>query len=372
MQSHKHMLREYEREYFNPKRLAVASSSSHVVASTAASVPHRLRLSHRDFLPLARDALLFFSVLPKDAFLMIAELLRCRRRGVVRDPNALQFDRAVLRSFKWPMSWLCLDQSENLVLPLYTKNEVHVYSQLGTLVRKVGVPKVHHNSPYACVVDSRGRLFVSESKRACVMVFRADGSPEGSIGNSYDISGARGLDLSLDELVLYVVSFHSGTVKSYRTDTGALVGRIGNGRLKSPMGVAVLSNGHIAVSSCHHNSELFIFTADGAVVRSFGYGELDYPRQIAVDSRDNLYVTNGGPCDVVVYSPDGRKIGRLGHDASGKYTTTKTTPSGYDDTRNGGTADGQFLIPSGIAIDSQGNVIVAEYKGRRVQFFKSV
>src|SRR5262249_55049224 len=98
-------------------------------------------------------------------------------RGKVQNPGALQFERVVVERLKTPLSMLCFDSSDNILLPLHDQNEVHVYSKHGQFVRKIG-DVGDHRWPCACVASSCGRVFVSEHKANCVKVFGADGIME--------------------------------------------------------------------------------------------------------------------------------------------------------------------------------------------------
>jgi sugar lactone lactonase YvrE len=298
---------------------------------------------------LALDPTSLLSVFPLDVRTLLSEFFRLRRCGRVANPAALVLARTVL---DWPQNlpvMLHFDCDDHLLLPLPYDHEVRVYDQQGQFIRKVGALYSDHEHPDACVADSRGRVFVSEGGTRCVHVFNADGRFERAIGMG-EAPSVDGLDLSGDESILYVASAHSSIVKSYCTDTGAFLRDIGAGHVKEPTGVAVLSTGHIAVSSSVYDGKVHIFAADGAVVRSFGGGELMYPRQIAVDQGDNLYVVNANANNIVVFSADGRVIGRFG--------CNRVT-------------DGLYGYPWGVAIDSTGNVAVSEFAGRRVRLYKS-
>jgi DNA-binding beta-propeller fold protein YncE len=307
----------------------------------------RTHITPLDLDRLSRDPDCFFSAVPRDITIALAAFIRWRR-GWVCDPGALRFDRIMeYRPFCFPRL-LCFDHDDNILLPLSALNEVHAYDRQGRFVREVGRG---HYDPVACVVDSLGRVYVSEYDLRCVYVFSASGSLERVI-DSGNIHGLHGLALNEDDSILYVAAGASDVVKSYRTDTGAFLCDIF--RVQWPFGVVVLScSGHIAVTTHHNRSgAVHIFTPTGIETMVFGVAELTIPRQIAVDAADNLYVANETSNTVVVYSSvDGRVIGKFG---------------------SGDSSAADFLEePLGVAIDSTGAVAVAERSSTRVHFFKS-
>ena len=83
---------------------------------------------------------------------------------------------------------------------------------------------------------------------------------------------------------------------------------------------------------------------------SFGFGDGQFTglRGVAMDSSNNIYVTDSGNDRVQKFTSTGTYITQWG-----------SAGSGY----------GQFLGPYGVAMDRSGNVYVIDYHNYRVQKF---
>ncbi|MCA9344890.1 6-bladed beta-propeller, partial [Candidatus Saccharibacteria bacterium] len=79
-------------------------------------------------------------------------------------------------------------------------------------------------------------------------------------------------------------------------------------------------------------------------------GQFYYPKGVALDSSDNVYVTDSNNSRIQKFDSNGVFIAEWG---------------------SNGTDDGQFSNPTGITIDSQNNVYIADYDNDRVQKFDS-
>jgi hypothetical protein len=82
-----------------------------------------------------------------------------------------------------------------------------------------------------------------------------------------------------------------------------------------------------------------------------GDGEFAEPHGVAVDSADNVYLSDMGNFRVQKFDSNGNFITKWGSE---------------------GTGEGQFNIPEGIDIDSSGNVYVADTHNSRIQKFAIV
>jgi sugar lactone lactonase YvrE len=103
-------------------------------------------------------------------------------------------------------------------------------------------------------------------------------------------------------------------------------------------------------------------------------GEFSFPEDVAVDSAGNTYVADPSNNRIQKLDPSGGFAL-----AWGKDVVAGNAQSGYEvctaaaACKAGGTGGlgGEFYLPSGVAVDSSGNVYVADYANRRIQKFDS-
>jgi tripartite motif-containing protein 71 len=110
---------------------------------------------------------------------------------------------------------------------------------------------------------------------------------------------------------------------------------------------------------------IYEYTTAGVLVRKWGGygsdpGQLTFPEKLAIDAQGNLYVTEFG-------SPS------FGGSQGENDRIQKFSPTGTPLARWGtlGSGPGQFNGPVGIAIDSQGNIFVADVGNHRIQKLSS-
>jgi len=128
----------------------------------------------------------------------------------------------------------------------------------------------------------------------------------------------------------------------------------GPGELIWPAGLALDSQENVYVTDEWFN-RVFIFAKDGTFLRHWGAvgsgdGEFNGPSGIAIDQQDVLYIVDARNHRVQKFTKEGEFLTKWG---------------------SLGSAAGQFNAPWGITIDQQGNVYVADHKNHRVQKFTS-
>jgi DNA-binding beta-propeller fold protein YncE len=133
----------------------------------------------------------------------------------------------------------------------------------------------------------------------------------------------------------------------------------GEGEFRDPWGIAVAPDGAVYVADTW-NHRVQKFDAEGRFLLQWGHladagGQLGVepggfwgPRDIAISSSGNVYVTDTGNKRVQVFTPEGEFVTMFG---------------------GGGGAPGQMDEPVGIAIAADGSIYVADTWNRRVQRF---
>ncbi len=130
----------------------------------------------------------------------------------------------------------------------------------------------------------------------------------------------------------------------------------------------------------HGGSRLFQFDRNGAFVREIGQGIYGFlvAHAVRVDPQDNIWIVDEGSNQVVKFSPDGRVLMVLGRKP--EAVTIRMPPSGAPNPgpagRGGSTATGaggagdQFVRPSDVAWDAEGNIFVADGHGANARVAK--
>lgn len=211
----------------------------------------------------------------------------------------------------------------------------------------------------------------------------------------------------------------SGVVSAFAGSTQGDVDGIGSAaQLNYPYGIAIDSNNNVFIADSN-NDKIKKITPSGAVTTFAGSGssgfadgqgtaaQFNFPVGLAIDSQDNLYVTdyqnnrirkitpsgvvstfagNGtdgsqdgqgvnaeftSPLGIAVDSQNNVYIGD-----EGIYNIRKITPNGDVTTlagsgvfgdANGQGTNAQFTYPSGLSVDKQGTIYVADYSNNRIR-----
>ena len=159
-----------------------------------------------------------------------------------------------------------------------------------------------------------------------------------------------------------------------------------------PWGITVSQDGHIYICD-GVNDCVCVFYVNGKFLFSFGSrGSSDkcfrYPRDLCFASDGFLYITDEGNSRICVYDKDGKFIRKFtttytptcidatdcGHliVSSSLYNKITTYTPGGDLVRvfgERGSGLGQFNHPTGVSVDSDGSIYIADYGNHRIQVF---
>ena len=126
----------------------------------------------------------------------------------------------------------------------------------------------------------------------------------------------------------------------------------GDGEISWPTSIALDSNQNVYITDELLN-RVSIFDKDGEYLGKWGVpgsgdGEINKPSGIKFDKEDNLYVVDSSNNRVQIFTKDGKFLAKWGEPGSG---------------------EGQFNLPWGLAIDNSGDVYVADWRNDRIQKF---
>ena len=273
----------------------------------------------------------------------------------------------------------------------------------------------------AVAVDSRDRVYVFHRGERPVMVFDRDGSYLHAWGEGL-FARPHGVTIAPDDSVWCVDDFDH-TCRKF-SPAGELLMTLGTSGKPSdtgatsvdyrtilragppfhfPTNLAIAPSGEIYVADGYGNARIHHFSPDGRLLQSWGspgagLGEFHVPHGIAIDRRGIVYVADrensriqrfspdgvfvdewtdvARPCQVAFDADENVYVAELGYRAGMWPGTSAPSPqatggrvSVFDPSGNllarwgGGdnpTATGDFFAPHGIAVDSRGDVYVAE------------
>jgi len=212
---------------------------------------------------------------------------------------------------------IAVDAEDNVWVVDTNNHRLQEFNSKGEFVRKfgsVGKENGQFESLEDVAIDSKGNLWTIDSDLARIQQF----TPEGKFISQF---GAKG---------------------------------IGKSELESPQGIAIDPEGNVWVANSYdelYSSRIEEFTAKGEFIRSVGSqgtgnGQFKYPTDLSFDSEGNLWVADTTNDRIQVFSSEGTYLDKL------------ATP---------GAGDGQLDSPQAIDIDGQGNVWIADGGNDRIE-----
>jgi uncharacterized protein (TIGR03437 family) len=231
------------------------------------------------------------------------------------------------------------------------------------------------NSPFAAVLDAHGNLFLSDTVNNRIREVSPTGiistvAGNGTRGFSGDEGPALSAALDTPKGIAFDASGNLYIVDSYNfrvriVSNGIITTFAGNGTqadsgdggpataagLGGPVGVAVDSSGNVFIS----DGGIRKVSTTGIITSIGTQASLESPEGLAVDSTGNLFIAD---------TANGR-VRELSA-ATGTVTTVAGTGLDYDSNAFGYSGDGGPAIaaelnqPEGVAVDSSGNVFIAD------------
>jgi DNA-binding beta-propeller fold protein YncE len=212
-------------------------------------------------------------------------------------------------------------------------------------------------SPLEIRLDSKGRIYVTDSERKELLVLSPEGKTLMALGKKEDIGRPTGLALDEARNRLYVADTVKHQVVVYDLAGKHLFtfGERGSepGQLNYPVNLAVDGNGQLFVTDTG-NFRVQIFDSEGKYRSAFGevgdtYGTFSRPKGIALDSDNNVYAVDAAFNNFQIFNREGKLllfVGALGREP------------------------GLFWLPAGVFIDQTDKIYVADSINERIQIFQ--
>jgi DNA-binding beta-propeller fold protein YncE len=270
-----------------------------------------------------------------------------------------------------------VDANDNVYLLTREKARLIVYSRDGEYLRTWG-EELFTERTHGLTVGPDGRVYCVDDGAHCVYVFSPTGELLNTLGNKNEPSDTG----------------YSGTLESIQ----------GGPPFNRPTNLAVAPSGDLYVSDGYGNCKIHLFSAAGELLMSWGEpgtgpGQFNLPHGIAVSAEGRVFVADRENDRVQLFTHDGRFVDqwtdvqrptnvrfdrdgnayvselwwRVGQFSQVHGETTSDRPgrvSVYDPAgkllaRFGASSDrradpGFFVAPHDVAVDSRGDVYVAE------------
>ncbi|GAB5570443.1 tripartite motif-containing protein 2 isoform X3 [Prionailurus iriomotensis] len=235
--------------------------------------------------------------------------------------------------------------------------------------------------------STSGKILIADSNNQCVQIFSNDGQFKSRFGIRGRSPGQlqRPTGVAVHPSGDIIIADYDNKWVSIFSSDGKFKTKIGSGKLMGPKGVSVDRNGHIIVVD-NKACCVFIFQPNGKIVTRFGSrgnGDRQFagPHFAAVNSNNEIIVTDFHNHSVKVHI----KFYKYPEENKEQISVTKTIREDFQvevvfevfnqegefmlKFGSNGEGNGQFNAPTGVAVDSNGNIIVADWGNSRIQVF---
>jgi len=214
--------------------------------------------------------------------------------------------------------------------------------------------------PIGVALDEGDRLFVSDSKLHQITCFGPEGKVEGIFGES-DLVRPAGMAVDNPLRRLYVADVGGKRIAVFDLDSFKLLRYFAEikdndadrtGALTNPNSIAIDPDGLLYVTDAIV-PRVFVYDTDGNFVRVWGKrgdgpGMFGRPKGIAIDADGHVYVADALLDRLQVFSQEGKPL---------------LSFSGN------GWGPGQFMLMAGLAIDSRNRIIAVDQMPARIEVF---
>jgi len=292
---------------------------------------------------------------------------------------------------------LTVDSAGNVFVADYGNNTIRKVTPAGVVTTLAGsagqtghadgiTSAARFNQPTGVAVDSAGNLYVADTGNSTIRRVAltpvwgvatlagrvaSSGSADG-LGSAAQFFGPNGIAVdSADNL--FVVDQENATIRQvtpaglvttlagYPRGPGSADGTGSAAQFLSPVGAAVDSADNVFVGDAHNNTIRKVTPAGvvttlagsagtgnfGSVDGTGSAARFDIPAGVAVDSSGNVYVADDDNQTIRKVSPTG-------------VVTTLAGSAGYNGHADGTGSAARFFDPIGVAVDSAGNLFVAD------------
>ncbi|NEW06962.1 hypothetical protein GK047_13205 [Paenibacillus sp. SYP-B3998] len=275
---------------------------------------------------------------------------------------------------------VALDSSDNIYVAEYNNHRIQklnvstgIWSEWKKSGGGAGSGLGEFNHPKGVAIDGSGNVYVGDTSNHRIQklnvstVVWSEWVYQGAVVGAGlgEFNGPSGVAVDSDRNV-YVADYENHRIQKLTVSTGVWTewkksgGGSGNGlgEFTDPTDVAIDSRENVYVADRYNHRIQKLEVSNGVWSewkktgggKGSGPGEFDYPGGVAVDHRGNVYVAD----------TNNDRIQKLDI-STGIWSEWKKSGGGK------GSGLGEFAEPSGVAVDSRGNVYVADTNNHRIQ-----
>lgn len=301
---------------------------------------------------------------------------------------------------------VAVDKSGNVYVVESNNARIDKFDSAGNFILKFGSrgsSEGQFNDPWGIAVDDSGNIFVADLFKP-IQKFDSSGNFISTIGKGM-IDGAISIALdksgnlyALDNGNPQVVEFsNDGTfIKEWGSycnlfhnvgcidPDGSGPFALGDGQFQDPNGIAIDASGNVYLADTGNN-RVEVFDSSGHFVYKFGENgngnaQFSDVMGIAVDNSGSLYVVDQNNHRVEAFSITYGNMTSATNEVltsptiypSAPPPTIPSIPTGYVSSfGSGGSKNGQFSMPQGIAVDNSDSLYVTDLNNDRVEKFDS-